>query len=307
MNLSRIDLNLFVVFEAIFTLGGITAAAGKLNLSQSAVSHALARLRVLFDDPLFERKSGGMIPTPRARALIGDVRIALQSMEETLQRNGHFNPVTAQRRFTLAMGNPMDTLLLPALMKRIELAPGIEIAAAYSNRRRIESALRDGSLDAALDVLMPMSADIGHKAILTDPMVILARRDHPRVQGQIDLDTYLELDHTQVSSRRFGPAIEDMALRRLGLKRRVRLRCQHYAAACRIVSQTDFLATMPSRFAASSNAALQNQLLPAPFEVPPIEMFLYWNTGTDNDAGAQWLRNQILEAMAEIQTSGNAS
>ena len=124
MNLSRIDLNLFVVFEAIFTLGGITAAAGKLNLSQSAVSHALARLRTLFDDPLFERKSGGMVPTPRARALIGDVRIALQSMEETLQRKGDFNPATAQRRFTLAMGNPLDSLLLPVLMRRMELAKG---------------------------------------------------------------------------------------------------------------------------------------------------------------------------------------
>lgn len=303
MNLSRIDLNLFVVFEAIFTLGGITAAAGKLNLSQSAVSHALARLRTLFDDPLFERKSGGMVPTPRARALIGDVRIALQSMEETLQRKGDFNPATAQRRFTLAMGNPLDSLLLPVLMRRMELAgPGIEVAAAYSNRRRIESALRDGSLDAALDVLMPMSADIGHKVILTDPMVILARRGHTRIQGKIDLDTYLELEHIQVSSRRFGPAIEDMALRRLGLRRNVRLRCQHYAAACRIVSHTDILATMPSRFAASSNASLQNQLLPAPFEVPPIEMFLYWNSGANNDAGGQWLRDQILAAMAEIQS-----
>lgn len=79
MNLSRVDLNLFVVFEAIFTLGGITAAAGKLNLSQSAVSHALARLRTLYDDPLFERNSRGMAPTVLARTLIGDVRIALNS------------------------------------------------------------------------------------------------------------------------------------------------------------------------------------------------------------------------------------
>lgn len=301
MNLSRVDLNLFVVFEAIFTLGGITAAAGKLNLSQSAVSHALARLRILFDDPLFERTSRGMMPTPRARALIGDVRNALQSMEGTLQRSGHFDPATAQRRFTVAMGDPMDSLLLPLLMERIApTAPGIEIATVYSNRRQIEASLLDGSLDAAADVLLPMSPAIGHAPILSDHMVVLARRDHPRVQGAIDLDTYLELEHIQVSSRWRGPSIEDMALRRLGLARRVRLRCQHYAAACRIVSRTDLLMTMPSSFAAISNVSIRNQFLAPPYEVPAIELFLYWNMGSDSDAAGRWLRQQILLAMAEI-------
>jgi DNA-binding transcriptional LysR family regulator len=306
MNLSRVDLNLFVVFEAIFTLGGITAAAGKLNLSQSAVSHALARLRVLFDDPLFERNSRGMAPTPRARALIGDVRNALQSMEGTLQRSGQFNPATAQRRFTLAMGDPMDSLLLPVLMQRIGLAaPGIEIA-TYSNRRRIESSLQDGSIDAAVDILLSMSAGIGHHLVLKDQMVVLARREHPRVQGKIDLDTYLELEHIQVSSRRVGQGIEDMALRRLGLNRRVRLRCQHYGAACKIASRTDILMTMPSRFAADSNTSLQFQSLPVPFEVPPIELFLYWNISAESDAGGRWFRGQIMEAMADIQNSESA-
>lgn len=302
MNLSRVDLNLFVVFEAIFTMGSITAAAGKLNLSQSAVSHALARLRTLFDDLLFERNSRGMVPTPRARALIGDVRIALLSMEGTLQHSGQFDPATAQRRFTLAMGDPMDSLLLPVLMEQIGLvAPGIEIATTYSNRRQVQSALQDGSLDAAIDVMLPMSADIAHSAILADPMVVIARRGHARIQGKIDLDTYLELEHIQISSRRLGPGIEDMALRRLGLSRRIRLRCQHYAAACRIASRTEILATMPSRFAANSNASLHNQLLPAPFAVPPIELFLYRNINADSDVGGQWFRQQILDAMADSQ------
>jgi DNA-binding transcriptional LysR family regulator len=305
MNLSRVDLNLFVVFEAIFTLGGITAAAGKLNLSQSAVSHALARLRTLFDDPLFERNSRGMVPTPLARTLIADVRIALKSMEGTLQRGGQFDPSTTQRRFTVAMGDGLDSFLLPLLMERIApAAPGIDIAAVRSDRRRIEPGLLDGSFDAALDVLLPMSPAINHVAALSEQMVVVARACHPAISGRLDLDTYLRLDHVQVSARRRGHAIEDMALRRLGLARHVRLRCEHYAAACRIVGRTDMLATIPHDFAMIANEIVGNQLLAPPFHVPKLELFLYWNVSNDSDASSRWLREQILLVLKQLQAEG---
>ena len=301
MNLSRVDLNLFVVFEAIYASGGITPASAKLNLSQSAVSHALGRLRSLFDDPLFERNSKGMVPTARARALIGDVRLALQSMEGTLQRSGYFDAASAQRTFTLAIGDPIDSLLLPALVEQIQRsAPGIEVVTGYSNRQRIENALRDGSLDAAVDVLMPMPADIAHEPVFSDPMVVLARRGHPLVQDGISLDSYLALEHIQVSSRRLGAGIADMALRRLGLDRRIRVRCQHYAAACRIVSRSDLLATMPLHFASIFNDAFHNQLLQPPFEVPPCEWFLYAEKGAGNDGSRLWFRERVLEAIADM-------
>ena len=147
-----------------------------------------------------------------------------------------------------------------------------------------------------------MSPAVSHLAVLSDPMIVLARRDHPAIQGHIDLDTYLGQEHIQVSSRQRGPSIEDMALRRLGLTRRMRLRCQHYVAACRIVSRTDMLMTMPFSFAAISNGALHNQLLPAPFAVPQIELFLYWNVNANSDAAGQWFREQILLTMTEVQT-----
>ena len=302
MNLSRVDLNLFVAFEAIYTLGSITAAGRKLNLSQSAVSHALARLRSLFDDPLFERSSRGMEPTPLARALIIDVRDALQRMEGTLQRTVHFDPSTTRRRFTVAMGDPFDSLLLPLLMERIgPVAPGIEVATVYSDRRRVEPALLEGSLDLAVDLLLQMPPSINHAPILSEPMVVMARRGHPEIQGSIDLDTYLGQEHIQVSSRRRGFGVEDMALRRCGLTRHVRLRCEHYGAASRVVSRTDMLMTMPFSFASMANESLHNQLLPAPFPVPHLELFLYWNTGTDSDAACRWLRDQILLTMAGVQ------
>ncbi len=307
MNLSRVDLNLFIVFEAIFTLGSITSAGRKLNLSQSAVSHALARLRTLFDDPLFERNSKGMTPTPLARTLIVDVRNALHSMECTLQKTVHFDLSTTQRRFTIAMGDPFDSLMLPALMERIgPVAPGIEIESIYSDRRRVEAALLDGSLDMAIDVLISTSPDIANAPVLSEPLVVLARKGHPSIQGSVDLDTYLKQAHIQVSSRRRGLSIEDISLRRSGMTRQIRIRCQHYAAACRIVSRTDMLMTMPRSFAKMTNDAVHNQILPAPFPSLRLELFLYWHSRSENDAAARWLREQILATMNHAMDTSSA-
>lgn len=303
MNLSRVDLNLFVVFEAIFTLGSITAAGSKLNLSQSAVSHALQRLRIVFDDQLFERNNRGMAPTPLARALIGDVRTALQRMEGTLRRTGHFDPSTTQRKFTIAMAHPFDSFLLPPLMERIGLAaPGIDVGTVYSDRRRVEAAVMDGSFDAAVDVLMPMSPAISHLPVLSDPMVVLARHGHPAIQGSLDLDTYLAQEHVLVSSRRRGPGIEDMALRRHGLSRHIRLRCENYGAACKVINRTDMLLTLPLSFTRVADGGAACQILPPPFSVPPLELFLYWNVSMDGDAAGRWFREQVLQAVLEIQT-----
>jgi DNA-binding transcriptional LysR family regulator len=298
MNLSRVDLNLFLVFDAIYTLGSITSAGRKLNLSQSAVSHALSRLRALFDDPLFERTSKGMTPTPLARTVIADIRSALQSMECTLQKTVHFDLSTTRRRFTIAMGDPFDALMLPTLMQHIApLAPGIEIDAIYSDRRRVEAALLDGSLDMAIDVLIPTTPDIDNAPVLSEPLVVLARKGHPAIEGSIDLATYLKQDHIQVSSRRRGLSLEDISLRRAGLTRQVKVRCQHYSAACRIVRQTDMLMTMPRSFALMTNDAVHNQILPAPFSSLRLELFLYWHARSENDAAARWLRHQILSTM----------
>jgi DNA-binding transcriptional LysR family regulator len=299
MDLSRVDLNLFIVFEAIFTLGSITAAGRKLHLSQSAVSHALARLRQLFNDPLFERNSQGMTPTPLARILIVDVRNALQSVECTMQKTARFDLSTTRRHFAIAMGDPFDSLLLPPLLRRIgPAAPGISIEAIYSDRRRVEPALLDGSLDMAIDVLISTSPDIMHAPMLSEPLVVLARQGHPEIDGSVDLDTYLKQAHIQVSSRRRGLSIEDISLSRAGMTRQVRVRCQRYGAACRIVSQTDMLTTMPACFAGMVNQAVQNQVLPAPFPSLRLELFLYWHVRSDNDAAARWLREQILACMA---------
>ena len=298
MHISRIDLNLLVVLDAIYTEGGITRAAGKLHLTQPAISHALGRLRELFKDPLFEREGRAMVPTPLTRSLIEPVQRALRGLEVTLNELESFDPATTQKRFTIGLRDVLESTLLPAFMQRIYVnAPLIDIGVVHVNRRDVEAELAMGTLDAAIDVLLPVSEKVRHSRIALDRLVVVARKGHPKVNARLDLETYLEQDHVLVTSRRSGiGSLEDVELSRMGLQRRLRLRCQHYYAACRVVSQTDLILTMPERYANDTNRLFNNQILPLPLEMLPLDAYLYWHANADKEPSNRWLREQLLQA-----------
>jgi DNA-binding transcriptional LysR family regulator len=297
MHISRVDLNLFIVFEAIYLEGSVTRASQKLNLTQPAISHALGRLRLLFKDPLFVRQGHAMVSTPLARSIIEPVRRSLRGFEVTLEGLDRFDPATTQKQFTVALRDVLESTVLPALMVQVtQQAPQASIAAAQVERRELEGELAAGTLDCAIDVLLPLSNDILHKRIAMDKIVVLARQGHPQVGAKLDLATYLAADHVLASSRRRGPGLEDFELSRLGLQRRVRLRCQHYFAACRVVSQTDLLLTMPERYARVASEQFDNQIFPLPLKMPAFDMYLYWHANVDHDPANTWLRQQLTQA-----------
>ena len=175
MQLSRIDLNLFTVFDAIYREGGITAASRRLHLSQPAVSHALGRLRELLNDPLFERRGHEMIPTPLARSLADGIANSLGTLEQMLQRVGHFEPGSAQRCFTIATRESHELTFLPALMARIAReAAHVHLASVRIDRRDLEDDLQSGEIDLALDVALSLSNDVRRERVGAEPLVVLA-------------------------------------------------------------------------------------------------------------------------------------
>ncbi|HEX4896675.1 MAG TPA: LysR substrate-binding domain-containing protein [Solimonas sp.] len=300
MHLHRIDLNLLVVLDAIFSEGGITKAGAKLHLTQPAISHALARLRELFDDPLFVREGRQMVPTPLARSLIEPVRRALRSLEVTLNERQRFDPATTDKRFTVAVRDVLESTVLPPLMHTVSTqAPGVDLSAIRVDRRDLESELAAGTLDAALDTLLPLSPRVRRQRIALDRMVVVVRKGHPGVGRRLSLPQYLKQDHVLVSSRRSGPGMEDVELSRHGLQRRIRLRCQHYYSACRVVSETDLVLTMPGHHARLTNAPFGNRILPLPLEMPPFDAYLYWHENVDNEPANRWLREQMTRAFRQ--------
>jgi DNA-binding transcriptional LysR family regulator len=296
MQLSRIDLNLFTVFDAIYREGGITPASKRLHLSQPAVSHALARLRELLDDPLFERRGNDMVPTPMARSLAVTIAGSLGNLERMMQRAGNFDPASSTRGFTIAMREAHEVTMLPGLVARVHReAPHIDIATVRIERRDLEEDLQSGELDIAIDVALPLSAEVRREPLTSEPLVVLARSDHPLIRSALDLETYLALDHILVTGRRHGGGYEDVALGRLGMSRHIRVRCQQHAAASEMVSQSDMLVTMTRVQARLANQETTNQMLPFPVAIPALESFLYWHANADADPASGWLRGLIAK------------
>ncbi|WP_416898545.1 MAG: LysR family transcriptional regulator [Minwuia sp.] len=298
MNLSRIDLNLFVVMEAIYAEGGVTAASRRLNLSQPAVSHALARLRDLFGDPLFQRNGHVMSPTPLARRIIEQVRASLDGFEAALGVPEAFDPGTATRRITLAMRDAMQAAVLPELMEDLAVhAPGIDLIVVRIDRRDIERELSAGRIDLAVDVPLPLTDAVRRERLGREWMSVVVRAGHPAAGAPLDLETYLAQEHIVVSSRSRGLSAEEYELSRRNLRRRVRMRCQNYWGACAAVGRTDLMLTMPQSHARTLNVHFGNVLLPFPIETPAHDTCLYWHAGADQDAVNLWFRNRLRDAV----------
>lgn len=303
MNLNRFDLNLFVVFEAIYQEGSLTRAAQRLHLSQPAVSHALARLRERLGDALFTRQGQRMLPTPLARQLIVPVQQGLRELARGLAEPAVFEPAQAQRGFHIAMREALEATLLPPLLARLQReAPGVSLYCVRSERRDLAAELASGRLDLTVDLALPTGEGVRHQPLLRDELVVVARRGHPALPpgGALDLPTYLAQAHVLVSSRRSGPGLADHELNRQGLRWRIGLRCQHAFAACRVVAATDLLLTLPGRHAQLANAGLANALQPFPLAMPRLEAHLYWHASADADPAGAWLRGVVQAVAAEL-------
>jgi len=291
MQLNKIDLNLFVVFDVIYRERNLTKAAESLHITQPAVSNSLSRLRVAFGDKLFVRQSGSMVPTPLAENIIERIRMALVSLESSLNEYDNFTPGTSKRRFSFAMNDTSEAYLLPLLMEYLQReAPGIYVESYPIQRHDLAREFAAGQLDFALDVPLVNEPQITHQALAQDRFVCVARRDHPVVQGSLNLEQYLTLPHIHVSSRRRGQGYIDVYLNRLGLQRNIALRVQHSKTAPPIVARTDMLLTIPEKLANKHDL----QVFELPFAVPNLDWHLYWPSNYSNDRAHQWMREVIF-------------
>lgn len=300
MNISRTDLNLFVVFEAIYSQGGVTRAAEVLHLTQPTISHALGRLRDRVGDPLFVRHGQRLVPTPLADRMIGPTREALKLFQRTLGELDGFDPLTAEMQFSIGMRALMEaSFFLPLVRLLNSAAPRVMVSSAPLDRRRIEADLSAGELSAAIDIFLPLGEDIRREHLSTSRTVVVARQGHPQVVGQITLEDYLALDHIVVTSRRRGAGPEDIALSREGLGRRVVARCQNIQTAMRAVAASDLVLTIADNFARRENMWFDNQIVAAPFDTPRVDAFLYWHANSDADPANRWLRDMIRRGVAD--------
>lgn len=291
MNFNKVDLNLFVVFNAIYTEANLTRAAEVLYISQPAVSNALGRLRAVFNDPLFVRRGKSMTPTPVAHNNIARVREALQLLRTSVQEADIFDPESSDKRFCLSMGDLAETILLPRLCQEVhQKSPNIKVESFQLKRDEIPKELLSGKLDFAIDAPVHTDPDLLHEPLIVDRYVCAVRKDHPKIQGSLTMEQYLSLSHIGLSTRRRGLAHVDLALNKLGRPRRIVLETQHYLVAPKVVENTDYALTVAHCLAQQYDL----QILELPFEVAKPEYHLYWHKTADRDQTNHWMRQQIL-------------
>lgn len=287
--LSRIDLNLLRVFDLIYRERHLGRAAAALHLSQPAVSHALARLRQQLDDPLFLRQGGRLMPTARAEQLAPRLSEALGSLEAILRPARGFDPARELRRVRLAMADEMEPMLLPPLLARLRAAaPESVLSSVRIERSELKTDLAAGRLDLAVDLAQPVQG-LRHAPLFEDRYCVAAASAQ-----RLTAAGYRRAAHVAVSSRRSGPAMEEFELGRLGIERRVLLRCQSHEAAARAVAGSDLLLTLPRAQGEWLRARFGIHLLPLPMKLPAVQGHLYWHPAREEEPANRWLREQML-------------
>lgn len=299
MNLNKVDLNLFIVFDAIYTEANLTRAGQIVGITQPAVSNALSRLRETFNDPLFVRTAQGMVPTPMAQNIIGPVRNALQLLRVSVQESRIFNPLQANKTFRISMTDLIEAVILPPLFQRLRRqAPAVQIESFLAKRRETTKELAAGRIDFAVDAPLNTDPQVRHVKLLEDRYVCAMRKGHPLAKDKITLDDYLSLTHIHISSRRSGLGLVDLALGKMGIQRKIALRSQHYLMASQVMQQTDMAMTVPESFA--HRHSLHAVDLPVN-DVPAQETHLYWHESTDQDPANRWMREQLIELCQQVR------
>lgn len=299
--LAGVDLNLLVVLDALLAEKHVTRAAGRIGLSQSATSHALARLRDLLDDPLLVRgPQGGLVATARAEALQPALRRALDGLRDVLRGTPSFDPGTARRSFRIGMGDYQELVLLPRLVAQLAKdAPGVDLWVVPLPADPA-AALAAGELDLAIGVWSGVGWPTGiyQRALLDEDFHCVVRAGHPATKQRLTLVRFCELDHLLIAPRGTPGSRVDDVLASLGRTRRVVVRVPHFLIAPHVIASSDLVATIATRLARIYAEPLGLALLPTPFEMPGFTVSTAWHERAHADPGHKWLREQLARAAA---------
>ncbi len=303
VHLGTFDLNLLLALDALLTERSVTRASARIGITQSAASHALARLRKLTGDELLVRGRDGMVPTVRAEAMGAPLRRALEDIRGTLSPVRAFEPKTARVRVFIGTSDYTELVLLPGIMARLgREAPAVELR-VVALRGDPGSDLASGKLDV---VLMPPAGEEGpsihYLQVLSERFVCVARRDHPLAKKRaLTLSRFVTASHALIAPWGTEGGLVDDALARLGLQRRVTVALPHAMVAPHVVASSDLLLTLPERVARVLAPPLGLVVLEPPPELllTGFAISMLWHERTDGDLARRWLRDVIVAEAAE--------
>jgi DNA-binding transcriptional LysR family regulator len=303
-DLASVDLNLVLALDALLAERHVTRAAARLGITQSAASHALARLRDLLDDPLLVRgPRGTMLATPRAVALAPAVHRILIDLSAVLRGDAAFDPATARRTFRIGTTDYVELVLMPKLVERVNrIAPNVDLW-FHTLTDHGDDALAAGTIDAVIGPPQSAARPAGsyEKVLFTESFTCILRKGHPLAARKLTLARYCAASHLLVAPRSTPGGFVDDALAAVGRARRVALAVPHFLVVPYLIAGTDLIATLAIRVAETFADTLGLVIVPPPIALPRFQMALAWHERNHDDPPHRWLRDQILAVAAEMR------
>nr|WP_232776609.1 transcriptional regulator LeuO [Rahnella sp. AA] len=298
-HLRNVDLNLLTVFDAVMQLQNITRAAHLLGMSQPAVSNAVARLKIMFNDDLFVRSGRGIQPTMRARQLFGPIRQALQLVMNELPGSG-FDPNISLRQFNIAICSPLDKFLTSQVLNAVEMSSaGISVKLQTIVSDNIEHQLRYQNIEFMISYSKFERADFCHQALFNDELVLVAAKNHPRISPHMSDEKYLKERHAVMMLDRFysfsSPYYDDHELHSL-----IAYQGTDLLSVMDVVSKTEMVALVP-RWLAQSNAGILNlSVIPLPWMKSNLTCYLSWHESSSKDKGNMWMKSLLSQCVLSL-------
>ncbi|NBT68482.1 MAG: LysR family transcriptional regulator [Betaproteobacteria bacterium] len=296
MNIANIDLNLILAFNAMYEHRNVTRAGEALSLSQPAMSAAVGRLRVLFDDPLFVRSGLEMRPTPRALELGPTIQQVIQTLQNDILQPIQFKPCESKRVFTLLTPDIGEANFLPSILTMLaKQAPQINLRTLAMPRHLAAESLESGAAELAIGYFPDLKkTGFFQQTLMRSSHICLIRKKHPITSQKMSQSQFMSYSHVVVKPDGREHVFEKF-LNQIGIKRRVHLEISHFMSLLPIVESSDLIATVPKDLAEFCVSHGDVRMMEPPFKAPIIDVQLFWHRRFQKDPGHAWLRKTIHE------------
>jgi DNA-binding transcriptional LysR family regulator len=301
----RYDLNLLPVFVVLMEERNVTRAAERLGITQPALSNTLNRLRETFRDPLFVRERYGIRPTELAEELAPAIAQALAKLDDVILGQQDFDPLTAERLFTIAPNDYVEFVLVPAIVERLrQVAPGIRLRLTPFGSDIAETGVMSGTTAMVMGRLTDPPDNLVVQHLMDDGLACVVRSDHPEIGDSISRDEYERLKHVNMLPPGRLRAGLFQSLERQGLKREVAVSVTHFLSIPELVAVTDYCTTLPTLICRRIALDPRLKVLPPPVDLGTFPVQMAWHVRHRNDPAHRWLRGLIGEVAKEISHKG---
>lgn len=301
MNTDKLDLNLLQVFEALFETRSVTKASERLGVSQPSMSHALAKMRKAFNDPLFVRVKNEMQPTPQALLISGPIFQTLKLARNEIFQRQTFLPMKSDRIFSLYMTDIGAASYLPQIVNAVrQLAPGVKLRTISPSIEKQTEGLESGSVDLAIGYFPDITtAGVFQQHLLSNTgFVCIANVCNPYIKdGLCTIKSFMNAPHVSVRSEGRSQEVIEQAMSRLRISRRVTLTVPYYLSLLTLVSNTELIAIIPNDLVPAFKPQKNIAVYPLPFPSPRVKIKQIWHQRFHSDSASQWLRETVRQAL----------